>query len=222
MRACEGCRRRKIKCDAATTNSWPCAACVRLKLTCVPPQVSYEKDSGPQEHTFELETPTEYNAAPISPDEEYQQQVMPQHLGEEVMPPNQVPVSYTDGPRMYSTATYVQTQSGQNGMPYLQIPHQVSPQEVSPSTHQMYGHPQSGHGLVSPESDVSWRTDAAGSNLADALGDLKIDEKAVGTAHLDPFALHVTQANWLSIIHHVGEENTRRSTCCSGIRNTIT
>ncbi|KAG7008227.1 hypothetical protein G7Y79_00006g018470 [Physcia stellaris] len=36
MRACEHCRRRKIKCDAATTNEWPCAACVRLKLYCVP------------------------------------------------------------------------------------------------------------------------------------------------------------------------------------------
>jgi hypothetical protein len=41
MRACEGCRRRKIKCDAATTNSWPCSACVRLKLTCLPPQLQY-------------------------------------------------------------------------------------------------------------------------------------------------------------------------------------
>jgi hypothetical protein len=39
MRACEGCRRRKIKCDAATTNAWPCAACIRLKLNCVPPIV---------------------------------------------------------------------------------------------------------------------------------------------------------------------------------------
>ncbi|KAL5614957.1 hypothetical protein BROUX41_005025 [Berkeleyomyces rouxiae] len=37
MRACEGCRRRKIKCDAATTNTWPCSACVRLKLQCVRP-----------------------------------------------------------------------------------------------------------------------------------------------------------------------------------------
>jgi hypothetical protein len=37
MRACEGCRKRKIKCDAATTNTWPCSACVRLKLTCVRP-----------------------------------------------------------------------------------------------------------------------------------------------------------------------------------------
>ena len=45
MRACEGCRRRKIKCDAATSNSWPCAACVRLKLTCIPPSVNYNRIS---------------------------------------------------------------------------------------------------------------------------------------------------------------------------------
>jgi len=44
MRACEGCRRRKIKCDAATTNSWPCAACKRLKLTCIPPVGGLEGD----------------------------------------------------------------------------------------------------------------------------------------------------------------------------------
>ena len=37
MRACEGCRRRKIQCDATTTNEWPCSVCVRLKLHCVPP-----------------------------------------------------------------------------------------------------------------------------------------------------------------------------------------
>ncbi|KAL8732632.1 MAG: hypothetical protein Q9166_002607 [cf. Caloplaca sp. 2 TL-2023] len=46
MRACEGCRRRKIKCDAATTNSWPCAACVRLKLQCVPPSLNYDRVHG--------------------------------------------------------------------------------------------------------------------------------------------------------------------------------
>ncbi|KAK5306310.1 hypothetical protein LTR99_002000 [Exophiala xenobiotica] len=46
MRACEGCRRRKIKCDSATTNTWPCAACVRLKLHCVPPTGGLEGDVG--------------------------------------------------------------------------------------------------------------------------------------------------------------------------------
>lgn len=46
MRACEGCRRRKIKCDSATTNTWPCAACVRLKLQCVPPVGGLDGDEG--------------------------------------------------------------------------------------------------------------------------------------------------------------------------------
>nr|POF07874.1 cutinase transcription factor 1 alpha [Quercus suber] len=38
MRACDGCRRRKIRCDGALQNGpWPCGACARLKLECVPP-----------------------------------------------------------------------------------------------------------------------------------------------------------------------------------------
>src|SRR6218665_387597 len=43
MRACEGCRRRKIKCDAERTNKWHCSACNRLKLTCVPPTMQFDK-----------------------------------------------------------------------------------------------------------------------------------------------------------------------------------
>ena len=53
MRACEGCRRRKIKCDAATTNTWPCSACVRLKLRCVPPMVQYDQDSSASQATLD-------------------------------------------------------------------------------------------------------------------------------------------------------------------------
>lgn len=45
MRACNGCRKRKIKCDAATTNTWPCSACTRLKIVCVPPTSLQEGDS---------------------------------------------------------------------------------------------------------------------------------------------------------------------------------
>ena len=44
MRACNGCRKRKIKCDAATTNTWPCSACTRLKLVCVPPSIGQNND----------------------------------------------------------------------------------------------------------------------------------------------------------------------------------
>lgn len=55
MRACEGCRKRKIKCDAATTNTWPCSACTRLKLHCVKPN-SYDG----------IDSATTYDAAPDS------------------------------------------------------------------------------------------------------------------------------------------------------------
>lgn len=39
--ACEGCRRRKVKCDGATPS---CTTCAPLNLNCVPPTVRY-KDS---------------------------------------------------------------------------------------------------------------------------------------------------------------------------------
>ena len=37
MRACSGSRKRKIRCDVATTNSWPCSACMRARIICVRP-----------------------------------------------------------------------------------------------------------------------------------------------------------------------------------------
>ncbi|KAG0651542.1 Nitrogen assimilation transcription factor nit-4 [Hyphodiscus hymeniophilus] len=78
MRACEGCRRRKIKCDAATTNTWPCSACIRLKLHCVPPTVNYDRDfpSGPQ--VFEPER-GEYESGGSGDDEYHQQMSIQQH-----------------------------------------------------------------------------------------------------------------------------------------------
>lgn len=45
MRACDGCRKRKIRCDGAVQNGpWPCGACLRLKLKCVPPTLDQDDD----------------------------------------------------------------------------------------------------------------------------------------------------------------------------------
>jgi hypothetical protein len=45
MRACDGCRKRKIRCDGALQNGpWPCGACVRLKLRCMPPTLDQDDD----------------------------------------------------------------------------------------------------------------------------------------------------------------------------------
>ena len=71
MRACEGCRRRKIKCDAATTNSWPCAACVRLKLHCVPPTVNYDRTPLHGTHPCGLEKVLDFDNSSGSGEDDY-------------------------------------------------------------------------------------------------------------------------------------------------------
>ena len=55
MRACDGCRKRKIRCDGALQNGpWPCGACLRLKLKCVPPTL----DQDDEQHTPDSTTST--------------------------------------------------------------------------------------------------------------------------------------------------------------------
>ncbi|KAK3714645.1 hypothetical protein LTR37_007625 [Vermiconidia calcicola] len=64
MRACDGCRKRKIRCDGALQNGpWPCGACTRLKLKCVPPTLDQDEDlqspdgvTGPGQFSFQATT----------------------------------------------------------------------------------------------------------------------------------------------------------------------
>ncbi|KAM5467181.1 hypothetical protein MferCBS49748_004112 [Microsporum ferrugineum] len=65
MRACNGCRKRKIKCDSATTNIWPCSACTRLKLVCIPPSVEQDGEPTGHEQILSFSQPSTTAAAPI-------------------------------------------------------------------------------------------------------------------------------------------------------------
>ena len=190
MRACEGCRRRKIKCDAATTNSWPCAACIRLKLNCVPPTVSYDKDYNANVQTFELETkPVEYAPSAADGHGQFQRHsISAISQGHPHMPPalpTPVSATYADNIRMYQNSPYADQQSHEQ-MQYPPIPQtQVVQQNVSYQPHQMYSDPPASAPAVTmspPETDSSWSNDPA-SNLADALGELKIDHTAIGKTH---------------------------------------
>jgi hypothetical protein len=187
MRACEGCRRRKIKCDAATTNAWPCAACIRLKLNCVPPTVSYDKDWNASTQTFELETkPLEY-AVP-DPDHDYRRaSVMSAQHGHlqqmsSSLPPTPVTGTYADGMRMYQTASYVDHQP-QEHMQYAPMaPPQAVQQNMNYASQQMYPEPPSSAPAMTmtpPATEGSWKQDST-STLTDALGELKIDHDAIG------------------------------------------
>jgi len=176
MRACEGCRRRKIKCDAATTNAWPCAACIRLKLNCVPPTVSYDKDyNGTQ--TFDLEPkPLDYTSDG-SPQHDYQRhQSMAQAM------PHQMPLSMpTSAQGMYQSSPYVDQQS-QDSCHYQPMSQsQVVQQSMGYAPQQTYSQATVSTPAIMtpPESEPHWRSDSV-SSLSEALGELKIDHTAIG------------------------------------------
>lgn len=183
MRACEGCRRRKIKCDAATTNSWPCAACIRLKLNCVPPTVSYDKDYNPGSQTFELEKPQEYQAPAMSSQDEYQRPPVMSHMPQ-MAPQMHTPVTptYGEGIRMYQNTPYIEQPHSQDSLHYSPLSQgAIVGQEINYSAPQVYSAPPTAQSLGTPDTDESWRNDSA-SVLTDALGSLKIDINAVRKA----------------------------------------
>jgi hypothetical protein len=180
MRACEGCRRRKIKCDAATTNTWPCSACIRLKLHCVRPNgFDGANDS------------TTYDTTPMG-SEQYQQMPMQHQVmnpGAKLSPatmygtqPQQV---YPDASGSYQHVSYDTSQ--QPGMHYgavaptgSMMDHQYAGQNVFPTPPMHQPPPPPGaQQQPSPEA-YSSPGDYQHHDLADLLGTLKVNE--TGTA----------------------------------------
>lgn len=188
MRACEGCRRRKIKCDAATTNTWPCSACIRLKLQCVPPTINYDRDFNSENDTFEQER-GEFVDRSGAEDDYHQQVSMQQQLAgvqKNIPPIYTTPGPYSDGVGVYQPVGYGEPSSAhtQQSMHYenLHTPvsvldqhqHYSSPSQVFPHPH---GLPQNPH----PESPVAYDQEGYGQqNLSDLLGVLEISETGTG------------------------------------------
>lgn len=175
MRACEGCRRRKIKCDAATTNAWPCAACIRLKLNCVPPTVTYDQDfNGSQ--TFELEPkPLDYDPDAPSHHDYQRPPSIPHVMSHQMTPSLPTPVS-----AMYQSSPYVDQQP-QEAIHYQSMSQSV-PHNLNYTPQQAYSQataPPPSMTMTPPESEPNWRSESV-SSLTDALGELKIDHTAIG------------------------------------------
>ncbi|WZH41875.1 Cutinase transcription factor 1 alpha [Fusarium acuminatum] len=176
MRACEGCRRRKIKCDAATTNTWPCSACIRLKLHCVRPNgFDGANDS------------TTYDTSPMNPSEQYQQMPMQHQImnqGNKLSPANMYGTQqgYPDAHASYQHVQY-DTSQQPGGMPYGAVPpgsmmeQQYAGQNVFP-TPPMQQPPPTVQQQPSPEAYSPG--DYQHHDLADLLGTLKVNE--TGTA----------------------------------------
>ena len=186
MRACEGCRRRKIKCDAATTNSWPCAACVRLKLTCVPPTVNYNRAQqmgmGPGSGLERiLDFADSGGESGDSGDEGYMPRPHFQHVYQSPEMIASQP-SYTSGMVPFNSSPYQEKPEH----PHIRYDSVTSaPISVPEGSY----HSQGGyhHATVSADSihgmstSGSWpRDEISASSLHDAMGELKIDANGMG------------------------------------------
>lgn len=173
MRACNGCRKRKIKCDAATTNTWPCSACTRLKLVCVPPTIGQDGDFAAEGPGMELPDGG-VRSAPEGPHHTFPTSPVYGEGIQHIMGP--LP-SY-DGMGMYSQ--YVQSPPGQPGIytdmrsSPMTMPHQAYQQQPAILPGNQPASFGTERGILS-DSDHS-----TAENLSDVLGELKIDETGIG------------------------------------------
>ena len=185
MRACEGCRRRKIKCDAATTNTWPCSACIRLKLNCVRPN-GY--DGATDSTTYE---------APLNASDQFQQMAMQPQLMQ-TGPKQPPPIMYTTQPTYpdvnsgaYSALSY-DTNQPQNTMPYASIQQSGSVLDQSYTSPHTFPTPPLQHDpYQEPSPEAYSPSEYQQQHLADLLGSLNVNE--VGTGMCNPKTKH-----WIS------------------------
>ncbi|KAF7713227.1 Fungal Zn(2)-Cys(6) binuclear cluster domain-containing protein [Penicillium ucsense] len=174
MRACNGCRKRKIKCDAATTNTWPCSACTRLKLVCVPPTIGQDgefinegMDSAPEPNVSSATSETSQHTFPVPPSYSHTSQ------------PSLGGMSSYDGMSVYSS--YVPPPSTQAGLyndmrqPPMVMPHQ----SYQPQSQVYSAQPPQAHLTTTPERVIYDNEQSTADNLSEVLGELKIDETGI-------------------------------------------
>ncbi|KAL1961597.1 hypothetical protein VTN77DRAFT_1397 [Rasamsonia byssochlamydoides] len=175
MRACNGCRKRKIKCDAATTNTWPCSACTRLKLVCVPPTIGQDGDYlGPGQGSEA--DPAGYLDASKQLDSLPHGLPVQQDFvgGNPHAAGNMGP--YSGGVGMYSS--YVPQSHNQHG-----VYGEAQPPQIAVS-HHSFQQPVFADGpsqtLASTDSSIFVEQDqSTAEGLSEALGELKIDETGI-------------------------------------------
>jgi hypothetical protein len=175
MRACNGCRRRKIKCDAATTNTWPCSACARLKLVCVPPAIGQDGDASAEQGVEPDPTGSVGSASTIDPS----RFPMPRSFrGADQPAVGSVP-SYNDGmgtfPQFIHSPPDQQSFYGDLTPSHITPPHQ-------PYQSQMFTAPQTQPLGASDGSLLVENEQSTAENLSEVLGELKIDETGIGTS----------------------------------------
>ncbi|KAG8411432.1 hypothetical protein J3458_015493 [Metarhizium acridum] len=167
MRACEGCRKRKIKCDAATTNTWPCSACIRLKLHCVRPN-GYEGS----------DTTTTYDTI-LDPSAQFQHMSLPGQAGQDSSKsvPDLYQGSFAD--RDLQQVSF-DTATGQHSFHYTTVPATAVLDHVYGGPDAFPTPPVHQEPRQEPSPEAQSVDSYQQQDLADLLGGLRLNE--IGTA----------------------------------------
>ncbi|TDZ20303.1 Cutinase transcription factor 1 alpha [Colletotrichum orbiculare MAFF 240422] len=181
MRACEGCRRRKIKCDAATTNTWPCSACIRLKLHCVRPNGQYDGTSA--DNAYEPGR-DDFAAASSQLQDSFRQQAPMQQsmMGAGQKPASMYAQSAYSDQGVFPPVSYSDQSSSQHNIHYTTVSPSVGMMEQSYANQNVFPTPplQQSSRADSPPDTYSQDGSYQQADLADLLGSLKVNE--AGTA----------------------------------------
>lgn len=178
MRACEGCRRRKIKCDAATTNTWPCSACIRLKLHCARPNGF---DGATESTTYE---------PALAQTDQYQQMPMQQQILQTTSKQPQ-PIMYATQPTypdvnsgVYPSLSYDATQQ-QSGLGYTSVPPGMSVMDPNYSSPHNFPTPPSQHeSHQEPSPEAYSPGDQQQQELVSMLGSLEVNDVGTGMNYI--------------------------------------
>ncbi|KAK2759073.1 hypothetical protein FQN54_003172 [Arachnomyces sp. PD_36] len=188
MRACNGCRKRKIKCDAATSNIWPCSACTRLKLVCVPPTIvqdgGFPSNGQQPDPGLSVQPPMGLSKQPsfeVSPQEYISQQSYGDPNSH--LPPAEHTGSFstdTSGVGLYTPQQSYVAQPGDQHQMYQSMPQQMTyPQQSFHQTPPIFQTPPPKAGPSSDSGAFIDPDQSTAENLTEALGELKIDETGV-------------------------------------------
>jgi Fungal Zn(2)-Cys(6) binuclear cluster domain len=183
MRACEGCRRRKIKCDAASTNTWPCSACTRLKLHCIPPTGGNDRDYAGTGSLTKSEEPVEYSISHTHCVNAVQSQSHPSHQYSNLaITPLTEPIGQYAQPNVpYQLSSYSYSPDGIREQ-YL-VHHQASFPTPNPriqGPHPYYPHQTPAQVRQNSSISTSESEHTVAEDLSEALGELTIAETGIG------------------------------------------
>lgn len=181
-------------------------ACTKLRLTCVPPTVSYEKDAGGSQ-TFDINSPQQYRtvdhvqmyppAIPTAPPTTSLQQTEP------------VSTTYSQSFSSYQPPSYLDLTTSQPPLPQY---NQVPPSSL-PNTSYDYPYTQAFDDTYQhPAGDLAWNgNDVNPDNLAEAMGELSIDHTGVGKLKVTTRTLRTRRRVLTpgSTIHHCTKEEPR-------------